>query len=501
MKITTEVLALMATGAFACAGDVPLEADVGSVESAVTAEQCSAYAVNGQVTVCHVKPSGGVQSVTLTVSKCIQQHVSHPGDTIAVGGVCEPITCTGACGDTSGPGGANKPCCCGDTVTTATTLNGGDPVTGYACAGDGLTLGAGVALDLGGQTVAGSGGGTGVRIPSGGSLRGGTVRGFGVGVLVTSSATLDSAVIEGHAGDGVLVNATGTAARVTLRGLTVRNNADDGIQVLAAPGASNLDGLAGLAAGSFGVETDVAAASLIQGNGGWGIHLGDATQPGDISALLQAGEVLGNVRGGVLLEQRAGLAPGADCGASAGYPGCSGATVADLYVHDNGGTGVELRSGFIIPFSSGPGFLRNRIAHNAMSTSGCTATQIYPQVFIRGPVGLGNATCGAATTQAGCDALSAQHCVWSVDGTCRVAWDLRGSASTSGCGDANKIYGYNNAGPGALDVGARTESPNLNLPTVADLRNTSWVGSPKVSAAGGSTIASDPSCGGLGCMP
>src|SRR6266498_3301500 len=87
------------------------------------------------------------------------------------------------CGDTSGPGGSDLPCSCAQTVTTNTTLvHAVDPITTTTCSGKGLVLGPGVDLNVNGEMLAGSGLGNGVTIAADGTLRNGTLQGFGVGV-------------------------------------------------------------------------------------------------------------------------------------------------------------------------------------------------------------------------------------------------------------------------------------------------------------------------------
>jgi hypothetical protein len=95
-----------------------------------------------------------------------------------------------ACGDTTGPGGTDVPCSCGDTVTTETTLTSVDPIVNVdpavGCPFDGLTV-AGVHLDLGGHTiygaVASSGPFAGLLLEgSNGAVSHGRIQNFGVGI-------------------------------------------------------------------------------------------------------------------------------------------------------------------------------------------------------------------------------------------------------------------------------------------------------------------------------
>ena len=51
------------------------------------------------------------------------------------------------CGDTSGPGGTDVPCSCGDVVTSDTVLDASDPVANGVCSPIGLSVDGGVKLD------------------------------------------------------------------------------------------------------------------------------------------------------------------------------------------------------------------------------------------------------------------------------------------------------------------------------------------------------------------
>jgi len=76
-------------------------------------------------------------------------------------------------------GGRHAQPVCGSTLTRDTVL-----VRDLTCTGDGLTLAPGVSLDLRGHTLAGSGSGTGIRVPAPGTNRvgHGTVRGWYAGI-------------------------------------------------------------------------------------------------------------------------------------------------------------------------------------------------------------------------------------------------------------------------------------------------------------------------------
>ena len=93
---------------------------------------------------------------------------SLPIEVVALGGVC---------------GGAT-PCDCGDRLTESRTLIYGiDPITTTICPGHGL-VGLKASLNLGGNTLQGSGGGIGVEVAvtSGITVTGGEISNFAVGI-------------------------------------------------------------------------------------------------------------------------------------------------------------------------------------------------------------------------------------------------------------------------------------------------------------------------------
>jgi hypothetical protein len=136
------------------------------------------------------------------------------------------------CGDTSGLGGTDVPCSCGDTVTTATSLDASDPVLSTVCPGDGLRIGPFLGADLTiNGTLRGSGQGCGIRAEVAGGVRvaGGRITGFGLGFcgedinaslsrlqitgntlggvrITESSASIDRSVIARNGGVGMLLN-------------------------------------------------------------------------------------------------------------------------------------------------------------------------------------------------------------------------------------------------------------------------------------------------------
>ena len=171
-----------------------------------------------------------------TISNVVSQNVS-----------ARPAPTT--CGDTAGQRGKPVRCSCGNTVVTSTILRTGDPVVKKACSGDGLTLAAGVVLDLNGLTISGSGSGTGVTLAAGGTVRDGTVSDFGTGIAATGgNDTLSNLLIELNSGNGLLVGQPdGSGApdvSFTGAGSTVSDNGGTGIVVH--PSASlNIDGTGG----------------------------------------------------------------------------------------------------------------------------------------------------------------------------------------------------------------------------------------------------------------
>lgn len=399
------------------------------------------------------------------------------------------------CGDGHGPGGSDNPCACGDTVATDTTLDPGfDPVASSVCAGNGLIVGAGVRLDLGTTSLTGSDNGDGLRIAHGGEAIGGTVAGFGTGIRIVdatpgTASRVANTIVEGNANDGVVVNLADAESRAHLDNLVVRGNGDDGIHALGGPGISNLD----VAGDTFtpdgygllisGTDTQIAS------NGAHGLHFGDPAQARDLAAFVDLGEIHGNVGNGVRVEQKTGLGPGADCGASANWPGCTGVTLHGLIVHDNGDAGVAFTTAFLIPRRIGEtryglGFTSNKVFHNAMGP-GCSGPQTQPQVIVTGPAALGPESCrpqdAPPTTQEECDARNVpvnRHCFWT-GSTCIVVWDLRGALD---CGDntaaPNAIHSYNTntdpVGSSELSVGmyARAGDGGLGADVWAD--NNSW---------------------------
>jgi hypothetical protein len=499
---TPESTPLVFTFATLTANDVDTAGQSLTVTAAGNATLGTVTLVDGTATFTPALGAVGVGTFEYTVSD------GGLTDTALVSITITPVA--GPCGDAAGPGGLDVRCSCGDSVATDTVLEAGvDPITTTACAGSGLTLNPGVSLDLAGLAIEGSGTGTGVSI-SAGTIANGTVRGFGTGMSIIGTAgttTASGLVVALNADAGILVEITGPAGRVSIDAVTVHDNGGDGIHVRAAPGGADLDDVAqNLDATGYGVSISSGAGStIVRDNAGIGIHLGNADQPADAAVKVDGVEVSGNAGVGILLEQNAAVTPGAGCGE--GQPGCTGGTLVGNVIHDNGGAGVELRSGFLIPLyvqgvnELGLGFVMNDVFHNAMG-AGCTSAQTSPQVHVTGPVGLGNATCDTATTPSDCSGLndaSNLHCVWG-GSACVVSWDLRGGVSAV-CPDglANAIYGYNVSDAASTSVGLRAINGSFVTADHNEWRTAS-VGE-NVSSDSGSFVQADPTCAARAICP
>jgi hypothetical protein len=362
---------------------------------------------------------------------------------------------------------------------------------------------------LGGE-ISGNGAGTDANDPSQNNDGGGFF--MGSSPSFTTTVTLDGTLVTGNTGQGVRIETCDDDDRVEVVSSEISSNTSHGVYVLGAPGFLTSFGAADnditlVPLNVTGIEYGfVLDKSTVTGNMGDGVHLGKKSAQ-ECRVLAQIGgsttsqDIFSNVGNGLVMEQ---TAPG---GAGNGHTddGATGATVTNNRLRENGKAGFELWTSVIVPFdTSGLGFKQNLVNHNAMSAAGCVATQTAPQIFIRNPTAIDGTACAAIGTEGPCGTASTanmnSHCIWTQAGNCRVSHDLRGSLTTQGCADANKIFGYS-TGPGPLDVGARAEASDVSTPSVVDLRNNNWVGAPKTTVGGGSTIATDPSCGGIGCTP
>ena len=137
---------------------------------------------------------------------------------------------------------------CGQLITSDTTLDRN--LTGCE---EGLTVAAGVHLDLGGHTISGTGTGTGVRLLEGATVRAGAVRRFFIGVWVLgSNSSVTGLTVAENNGSGIAVTG-GTSSRNTkIRGNVIRENG----------------GGIGL---NFSLEVDVRDNRIVE-NTGYGLH-------------------------------------------------------------------------------------------------------------------------------------------------------------------------------------------------------------------------------------
>ncbi|MEX2150859.1 MAG: right-handed parallel beta-helix repeat-containing protein [Steroidobacteraceae bacterium] len=329
------------------------------------------------------------------------------------------------------------------------------------------------------------------------------LRNGGSGMEIRGQLLATNVSIRESTGKGILIDSN---ASVKLTNPESSFNGGDGIHVRGTPGESNLDDATlALDEEDYGFIM-VGPDSSVSNNGGHGIHLGDAVQATDVSAFLDLGIVHHNAGSGILMEQDADVQPGADCGESAGYPGCTGATIHGVIVHDNDAAGVELRTSFLMPRKIantfyGLGFTSNKIFHNAIGP-GCSAVQTQPQVLVKGLVGLGAGACGAADDVETCEGANSpvnQHCYWT-GSSCIVTWDLRGAQDCDGStANPNQIHSYNTnsdpTGSSELSVGmyasdgAIVWADNNTWRTVDTTQN--------VGQDSQSSIIMDTSCGGF----
>jgi DNA-binding beta-propeller fold protein YncE len=135
-----------------------------------------------------------------------------------------------SCGDTSGPGGADIPCRCGDIVTTYTVLEASDPVTRRRCPRVGLYVAAGVVLDASSAAIRCHGPGftTGLWLMGdAASITGGSLHGCANGIFGFTAGSTVEGVTAGGGGTGIFLIGDGNR----LRGNQGVSNARDGILV------------------------------------------------------------------------------------------------------------------------------------------------------------------------------------------------------------------------------------------------------------------------------
>ena len=117
---------------------------LGSADSALTADQCNYFDVNGKIQICHYTGSGSHPYTILktSVQGCAHGHAGHPGDYVAVD---DPTCQGGGCLPAGAPSDATLACCdglisqngtCVDPCASAPCQNGGACAasgTGYTC--------------------------------------------------------------------------------------------------------------------------------------------------------------------------------------------------------------------------------------------------------------------------------------------------------------------------------------------------------------------------------
>jgi hypothetical protein len=157
---------------------------------------------------------------------------------ILVLALAPPAAAAKSCGDTSNSKGRDVKCACGDTVTTNTVVKN-DPVRRGVCAGIGLLVNTGVTVNLNGNAVTGNGTGVGLRILGNATVRNGSVRGFGTGILVEDgTVALTDVKADANEGSGLLVSPSSTGVPiVTVSGPLASVSDNGGSGIFIAPGA------------------------------------------------------------------------------------------------------------------------------------------------------------------------------------------------------------------------------------------------------------------------
>jgi hypothetical protein len=157
---------------------------------------------------------------------------------ILVLALAPPAAAAKSCGDTSSSKGRDVKCACGDTVTTNTVVKN-DPVRRGVCAGIGLLVNTGVTVNLNGNAVTGNGTGVGLRILGNATVRNGSVRGFGTGILVEDgTVALTDVKADANEGSGLLVSPSSTGVPiVTVSGPLASVSDNGGSGIFIAPGA------------------------------------------------------------------------------------------------------------------------------------------------------------------------------------------------------------------------------------------------------------------------
>jgi hypothetical protein len=218
-----------------------------------------------------------------------------------------PPAAAGACGDDVA--GERVACACGDNVVSDTVLWPADPVVSEPCSGDGLVVlvptgSDGITLNLGGQSIVGTGRGAGIRVVHGGRL----------GSIIIGGDAEDARAEIVRFDTGIL--ATGRNVLREVRAIDVHDNRDDGLKIRASgvrieDVRSEGNGRNGLALSGHGIEVSGVVAD---GN------IRDGLQVRGSGASV-SGETTGNLRNGTVIGGR-------------------GHHVETIRSNDNGGAGV-----------------------------------------------------------------------------------------------------------------------------------------------------------------
>ncbi|HMG20952.1 MAG TPA: hypothetical protein VK607_06530, partial [Kofleriaceae bacterium] len=96
----------------ACSSARAPEPAADEASSALTADQCNYFEVNGKVRICHHTGSSSHPFTVLNISDnaCINAHANHPGDYVAVG---DPTCQGGGCLPVGAPVDPTLACCDG----------------------------------------------------------------------------------------------------------------------------------------------------------------------------------------------------------------------------------------------------------------------------------------------------------------------------------------------------------------------------------------------------
>lgn len=103
---------------------------LGSADSALTADQCDYFDVNGKIQICHYTGSGShpYKILKTSVQGCAHGHAGHPDDYVAVD---DPTCQGGGCLPTGAPCDATLPCCSGSSCQAGTCVH--DPCASNPC--------------------------------------------------------------------------------------------------------------------------------------------------------------------------------------------------------------------------------------------------------------------------------------------------------------------------------------------------------------------------------